>query len=119
VCDLCLYLLFFHLSCLGGAAGCVSRTLVAPLTVIKSVSQTVELKTWKETAQAMYKAGGFRTFWLGNATGLIRIFPHSGCLRLDCDLIFIFFLLIRGFAIVFYFLFAKLCSVIFYISDRV
>jgi hypothetical protein len=63
----------------GGFAGAISRTAVMPLTVIKSVSQLQPgHQSWKETARAMYRVGGARMFWLGNAPGLIRIFPHSG-----------------------------------------
>lgn len=67
----------------GGTAGAISRTLVAPLTVIKSVYQHEDLPhavstSWKETAKSIYRAGGARMFWLGNVPGLVRIFPHAG-----------------------------------------
>ncbi len=62
----------------GGMAGAASRTAVQPLTVIKSVSQLVEAKSWQETAASIYRSGGARMFWLGNVPGVIRIFPHSG-----------------------------------------
>lgn len=62
----------------GGLAGAVSRTAVAPLTVVKSVAQLVDAGSWREVSRRVYRAGGARMFWLGNVPGLIRIFPHAG-----------------------------------------
>ncbi len=62
----------------GGVAGVVSRTVVQPLSVIKSVSQVMEAKSWLASARHVYQSGGARSFWLGNVAGIVRIFPHCG-----------------------------------------
>jgi solute carrier family 25 phosphate transporter 23/24/25/41 len=62
----------------GGVAGVVSRTVVQPLSVIKSVSQVMEAKSWWASARHVYRTGGARSFWLGNVAGIVRIFPHCG-----------------------------------------
>lgn len=69
----------------GAMAGAVSRTAVTPLTVVKSVSQlrleqlnSGDNASWKESVRSIYRAGGFRMFWLGNAPALLRVAPLSG-----------------------------------------
>lgn len=63
----------------GGLAGGLSRTIVAPLSIMKSISQLSPTHvSMGDTAVQIFRAGGARTFWLGSVPALIRIVPHSG-----------------------------------------
>lgn len=65
--------------CMGGAAGCVSRTVVAPLDRVKILMQTQGgTQHWSRVLRSTFKKEGTRALWKGNALNCLRIFPFSG-----------------------------------------
>jgi solute carrier family 25 phosphate transporter 23/24/25/41 len=71
----------------GGLAGAVARTATAPLDRIKLLFQVQAVASSGTSATAYTGVGqaagkivreeGFRAFWKGNGTNIIRIFPYS------------------------------------------
>ena len=64
----------------GGVAGVTTRTLTAPLDVVKILAQVgtkdSQEGTWK-TFSNVYRKEGVRSLWKGNLIGCFRLFPHS------------------------------------------
>ncbi|XP_053555157.1 solute carrier family 25 member 43 [Bombina bombina] len=64
----------------GGAAGVLSRTVTAPLDVVKVLAQVGTFHSkqgFLSTFQLLYKAEGVKAFWKGNCTACVRFFPYS------------------------------------------
>lgn len=71
----------------GGAAGAVARTCTAPLDRIKLLFQVQAVPSAGTSANAytgvgqaaskIFREEGFKAFWKGNGTNIIRIFPYS------------------------------------------
>ncbi|OCT67581.1 solute carrier family 25 member 43 [Xenopus laevis] len=64
----------------GGVAGVVSRTVTAPLDVVKVLSQVGTFHSKQGiggTFQLLCKAEGVRALWKGNLTACVRLFPYS------------------------------------------
>lgn len=71
---------FFQDMISGGASGILSRTLTAPLDVVKIRSEigTVESKFgFRKCFTKLYRAEGIRAFWKGNLIGCMKILPYS------------------------------------------
>lgn len=71
----------------GGTAGAIARTASAPLDRIKLLFQVQVVPTsgtsataytgvWQAASKIMQEEG-FRAFWKGNGTNIVRIFPYS------------------------------------------
>jgi len=68
--------------CAGGAAGAVSRTTVSPLERLKILYQvqpkgSEEYKSITGSLAKMYRDEGWRGYFKGNGTNIIRIVPYS------------------------------------------
>ena len=64
---------------LGGIAGCVSRTVIAPLDKIKILMQFRKTNlTFTNFLKNNIKKEGVLNLWKGNGINLLRIFPFSG-----------------------------------------
>lgn len=64
---------------LGGVAGCVSRTVVAPLDRVKILMQTQGgTQHWSRILRSTFHKEGARALWKGNALNCLRVFPFSG-----------------------------------------
>ncbi|PRP81223.1 hypothetical protein PROFUN_02057 [Planoprotostelium fungivorum] len=66
----------------GGAAGAVSRTTVSPLERLKILYQVQprgqeEYKTIRGSLTKMYRDEGWRGYFKGNGTNIVRIVPYS------------------------------------------
>jgi len=63
-----------------GTAGCISRTLTAPLERIKLEMQIGGVKSGNTlvVAQRVMQQEGIQGFWAGNGASLLRVFPVSG-----------------------------------------
>ncbi|KAM5146048.1 solute carrier family 25 member 43 [Mantella aurantiaca] len=64
----------------GGAAGLLSRTVTAPLDVVKILTQVGTFHSkhgFLTTFTLLYQAEGLRAFWKGNLTACVRLFPYS------------------------------------------
>ncbi|KAL0956233.1 hypothetical protein HGRIS_002389 [Hohenbuehelia grisea] len=70
----------------GGVAGCVAKTVVAPLDRVKILFQASNPEfqkyagTWSgafKAAGAIYKVGGFRDLLQGHSATLLRVFPYA------------------------------------------
>ncbi|CAH1777300.1 unnamed protein product [Owenia fusiformis] len=64
----------------GAFAGVSSRTLTAPLDVVKILSQVGTLTTKRgflRTFPNLYKQEGLGAFWKGNLVGCLRLLPYS------------------------------------------
>ena len=63
-----------------GLAGFVSKTITAPIDVVKVRTQ---IGTWdthsgfQRAFTQLYKVEGFRSFWKGNFVGCLRLLPYS------------------------------------------
>lgn len=77
-----------HMSLLyGGIAGCIARTMVAPMDKIKIVMQVENNNlSFRQTILNNIKNEGFFNLWKGNMINSIRIFPYSGLQFLTYDL---------------------------------
>lgn len=72
---------------LGGAAGCISRTIIAPFDKIKILMQFQETKLPFRTFMINnIKQEGIINLWKGNGTNILRIFPFSGLQFFTYDL---------------------------------
>ena len=72
---------------LGGAAGCISRTIIAPFDKIKILMQFQETKLPFRTFMINnIKQEGIVNLWKGNGTNILRIFPFSGLQFFTYDL---------------------------------
>lgn len=63
----------------GGIAGCVGKTIIAPLnriTILLQVSDHSGVSTL-QTAIGIWKEEGLKAFWKGNLTSIIHRFPYS------------------------------------------
>jgi solute carrier family 25 (mitochondrial phosphate transporter), member 23/24/25/41 len=71
----------------GGIAGCIARTMVAPMDKIKIVMQ-VENNNFgfRQTILNNIKNEGFLNLWKGNMINSVRIFPYSGLQFFTYDL---------------------------------
>tara|TARA_B110000261_G_C13097089_1_gene362454 strand:- start:27 stop:887 length:861 start_codon:yes stop_codon:yes gene_type:complete len=71
----------------GGVAGCIARTMVAPMDKIKIIMQ-VENNNFgfRQTILNNLKNEGFLNLWKGNMINSVRIFPYSGLQFLTYDL---------------------------------
>lgn len=64
---------------LGGTAGCISRTIIAPLDKIKILMQFRQTKLPFHTFMINnIREEGFLNLWRGNGMNILRIFPFSG-----------------------------------------
>ncbi|MEE6496888.1 hypothetical protein FKM82_002518 [Ascaphus truei] len=64
----------------GGVAGVVSRSVTAPLDVVKVLTQVGTFHSkqgFLRTFQLLCQAEGVRAFWKGNFTACVRLFPLS------------------------------------------
>ena len=64
----------------GCVAGFVSKTLTAPLDVLKVRTQVGTAEThlgYRNAVAILYSNEGWRSFWKGNLIGCIRMCPHS------------------------------------------
>jgi hypothetical protein len=70
----------------GGFAGCLGKTVTAPLnriTIIMQVNSTsvagsnVRFGNMMKTAIHLWKVNGLKSFWKGNLTMIIHRFPYS------------------------------------------
>ena len=69
----------------GGVAGVVSRTCTAPMDRIKVLLQvspdvgnkSIQVTGVRQGVQAIYKDGGWKAFFRGNATNVIKTIPES------------------------------------------
>ena len=59
---------------IGGIGGIVSRSLVAPIELMRIQRQNYFIPN--STLTDVYKKEGFRYFWKGNGTNCVRIFPQ-------------------------------------------
>src|SRR4051794_11293757 len=73
----------------GGAAGASSKTVVAPLERVKILIQIENMRaseqfrpsrTIPSIAKDVLFQEGFRSFWKGNGTNVVRIIPNKGIL---------------------------------------
>ena len=66
----------------GGLAGIVAKTVVAPIDRVKflfmGTVREFRLKLVAEELSRIRLEEGIRSFWKGNLTQLLRIFPYSG-----------------------------------------
>jgi len=71
----------------GGVAGCVAKTVVAPLDRVKILFQASNpdfqkyAGTWSGALKAgseIYRGGGIRALWQGHSATLLRVFPYAG-----------------------------------------
>jgi len=72
----------------GGFAGGVSRTCTAPLDLVKVIMQAQakgKSITMQEGMRSVYNDGGFRAFFRGNGTNVLRIAPETSCKFLVYD----------------------------------
>ncbi len=71
----------------GGTAGCISRTIIAPLDKIKILMQFRQTKMpFRTFMKNNIKEEGFLNLWKGNGTNILRIFPFSGLQFFTYDL---------------------------------
>lgn len=64
---------------LGGIAGAVARTVVAPVERVKIIYQTSPHKSsYVKMVPAVWKEGGIWGFWRGNLVAVVRCFPYLG-----------------------------------------
>lgn len=64
----------------GGLAGLLSRTVTAPLDVVKILAQVGTFHSkhgFLATFRLLYGAEGLRAFWKGNLTACVRLLPYS------------------------------------------
>lgn len=66
----------------GGLSGMVARSFVAPLDRVKIMIQTAKVTGENATgirqvSGRIMDEGGLRSFWKGNGTNCIRVFPHT------------------------------------------
>jgi hypothetical protein len=65
----------------GGIAGCVGKTIIAPLnrvTILLQVSDSSGTNMSAiHTARGIWKEEGIKAFWKGNLTSIIHRFPYS------------------------------------------
>ena len=72
---------------LGGTAGCVSRTIIAPFDKIKILMQFQQTKLpFRTFMKNNIKEEGVINLWKGNGTNILRIFPFSGLQFFTYDL---------------------------------
>ncbi len=72
---------------LGGMAGCISRTIIAPFDKIKILMQFEETKLpFRTFMKNNIKEEGVLNMWKGNGTNILRIFPFSGLQFFTYDL---------------------------------
>ncbi|KAK9813123.1 hypothetical protein WJX72_009417 [[Myrmecia] bisecta] len=62
----------------GGLAGAISRTLVAPLERLRTIRMTGRgSESLSQSVEAMWKDGGLRGLFKGNAATILKVFPQS------------------------------------------
>ncbi|XP_075040402.1 solute carrier family 25 member 43 [Mixophyes fleayi] len=64
----------------GGVAGVLSRSVTAPLDVVKILTQVGTFHSkqgFLNTFLLLYRTEGLRAFWKGNLTACLRLFPYS------------------------------------------
>ena len=72
---------------LGGMAGCISRTIIAPFDKIKILMQFQQTKLpFRTFMKNNIKEEGVINLWKGNGTNILRIFPFSGLQFFTYDL---------------------------------
>jgi len=72
----------------GGFAGGFSRSFTAPLDLVKVIMQAQaqgKTITMEEGLRGVYQDGGFRAFFRGNGTNILRIAPETSCKFLVYD----------------------------------
>lgn len=63
---------------MGGVAGAVARTVVAPVERVKIIYQTSSEASYRGMAPAVWAEGGLFGFWRGNCVAVLRVFPYLG-----------------------------------------
>jgi len=71
----------------GGLAGCVAKTVVAPLERLRILRQVEERGTFASAASRVWRQEGFVGFWTGNSANLARIAPARGLAFATNDLL--------------------------------
>jgi len=61
----------------GGIAGCIARTATSPIEVIKILKQTGQNKNFFQCMKNIHYNEGFKGFFRGNGTYLVRTLPYS------------------------------------------
>lgn len=74
----------------GGAAGAVSKTVVAPLERVKIKLQVAAVISKQQSALQIYsnivREEGFTALWRGNTANVVRVIPNKGILFMCNDL---------------------------------
>ena len=72
----------------GGIAGCVAKTVVAPVERARLMAQTGAFEgTFQQTLRTIFKQEGAVGLWRGNGANCMRVFPQKGILFATNDFI--------------------------------
>jgi solute carrier family 25 phosphate transporter 23/24/25/41 len=71
----------------GGAAGCISRTVTAPIDRIRILMMTSVERLGIQGAVTTATTGGFTKLWMGNGVNCLKITPEMALKLLSFDMI--------------------------------